>query len=85
METMLEEVKCPMCGGWYVMELTREQKEKLTDYRYACGKAIQELFPEFDRVEREFLKTGYCPECQEMIFGNGKTDKIKKAERFYHK
>ena len=38
---------------------------------------IQDLFPELNPVEREFLKTGYCPECQKLLFGNGKTKRIR--------
>lgn len=31
---------------------------------------MQEIFPEMDPQKREFIKTGYCPDCQELIFGS---------------
>ena len=70
-----EAIKCPMCNKWHAIELSAEQYEKLYDYRHGYG-TIQEQFPELNRVEREFLKSGYCPSCQEMLFGNGKTEKV---------
>ena len=72
-----EAIKCPMCNKWHVMKLTAEQDEILYDYRHGYG-LIQEQFPELNRVEREFLKTGYCPSCQELIFGDGETTKISR-------
>lgn len=72
-----EAIKCPLCNKWHAIELTAEQYEKLYDYRHGYG-LIQEQFPELNRVEREFLKSGYCPSCQEMLFGNGKTEKISR-------
>lgn len=75
MET--EAIKCPMCNKWHTIELSDEQYEKLYDYRHGYG-TIQEQFPELNKCEREFLKTGYCPSCQELIFGNGETEKIKR-------
>lgn len=72
-------VKCPMCGKRYYIELTDEQDEKLFSYRHK-GQLIQEAFPELNKVEREFLKSGYCPDCQEMIFGNGETGLIKEMQ-----
>lgn len=69
--------KCPLCNKWYTMKLTAEQYEKLYDYRHGYG-LIQEQFPELNKCEREFLKSGYCPHCQEQIFGNGETTKIKR-------
>lgn len=72
-----EAIKCPMCNKWHAMELSMEQAEKF--HNYLCGYGtIQEQFPELNRVEREFLKSGYCPSCQEMLFGNGKTEKISR-------
>lgn len=67
--------KCPMCGRWCEITLSDEQYGKLHKYHNREG-LIQELFPELNAVEREFIKTGYCPGCQEEIFGNGETYKI---------
>lgn len=67
--------KCPMCGRVCELKLDESQLEKLIEYDNG-GILIQDAFPEFNPTEREFIKLGYCPECQEMIFGNGETAKI---------
>lgn len=67
--------KCPMCGHVCEMKLSEEQMDKFHEYNRG-GSYIQELFPELNKVEREFIKTGYCPGCQEEIFGDGETYKI---------
>ena len=69
--------KCPMCGSVCAIKLTNSQECGLFEYRHK-GVPIQEALPDLNRVEREFIKSGYCPECQEQIFGDGKTDIIKK-------
>lgn len=69
---------CPSCGERCYIELTEEQDEALL--RWHHGTFIQEAFPELNAVEREFIKTGFCPKCQEIIFGNGKTDKVKEIK-----
>lgn len=61
---------CPMCGRQHYMELTDEQARKLFEYEQGDS-LIQDVFPELGRAEREFLKTGYCSDCQEQIFGQG--------------
>jgi hypothetical protein len=60
--------QCPACARQYHIELSNEQTRKLFEYEHKGG-YIQELFPELDKFEREFLKTNYCSECQEDIFG----------------
>ena len=58
---------CPMCEREVILCLTRQQTKELEEYqRY--GGLIQDRMPSLDRFGREFLKTGYCPECQEMLF-----------------
>lgn len=79
MET--EVMKCPMCNKHHKIKLTYDEYERLYDYRHGYG-TIQEQFPDRNKVEREFLKTGYCPQCQEMVFGDGETDNIKSAKEF---
>lgn len=74
------EQKCPMCGRWCEIKLSEKQHENLSKYHRGEG-LIQELFPELNRVEREFLKSGYCPGCQEEIFGNGESYKINWSKR----
>ena len=60
--------KCPLCAEQHYMELSNEQCRKLYEYEHKGG-YIQELFSELDKFEREFIKTGYCSEHQEDIFG----------------
>ena len=56
---------CPMCRSTHWMKVNGEKYGK-----YAYGNAlIQEVFPDLTPHEREFIKTGYCPECQELLFG----------------
>lgn len=69
---------CPMCKHGHYIQLTIEQARKLSDYR--DGGFIQEIFPELNAVEREFIKTGYCPTCQELLFGEGKSELIHKGK-----
>ena len=67
---------CPMCKRGHYIKLTNEQDRKLWEYRNGKG-LIQELFPELNACEREFIKTGMCKECQELMFGNGESELIK--------
>lgn len=60
--------QCPLCSEQYHIELSGEQARKLFEYEHGNG-YIQEMFPELDKFEREFVKTGYCSKCQEEIFG----------------
>ena len=63
--------KCPMCGKLHGMMLPRP---RLDEYyagcrKYAEGALIQDAFPGFSASEREFIRDGYCPECQSVLFG----------------
>lgn len=71
-------VKCPMCGQRWAIELTKDQERRFFEYR-SKRQMIQEVLPDLNSVEREFLKSGFCPECQKQIFMNGETNKIKKC------
>lgn len=68
--------KCPMCGQAHIMTVDAAKMMKL-EQRQGL---IQDIFPELDKYEREFIKTGYCPKCQEMLFGAEpyEGEKIKK-------
>lgn len=57
--------RCPMCGSTHWMRINGEKYDK---YKFG-GLLIQEAFPELNPHEREFIKTGYCPKCQELLFG----------------
>ena len=54
---------CEMCG--------RESYIRLMG-----GLLIQECLPTLNKCEREFLKSGYCTKCQELLFGNGYTKRF---------
>lgn len=58
---------CGMC------DRVTERKLDITSaqlYRYRNGHGlIQEIFPNLDPADREFIKTGMCADCQQLIFG----------------
>ena len=66
--------KCPMCGEYHFIELTEEMDEGLQ--RYFEGEYIQDALPMLNPMEREFIKTGYCPECQKLLFGTEYTSDL---------
>ena len=69
--------KCPMCGEYYTMRNIDESK--LCQYEAGNG-YIQDIFPEFNPMEREFIKTGYCPKCQKrLFFSDYKSKNIRKS------
>ena len=67
--------RCSMCGKDSHLRLTDEELEALKKY-LSNGGYIQECLPSLNKCEREFIKSGYCPKCQELIFGNGKTKRV---------
>lgn len=73
-------MRCPICKKAHQITLTNEQDTALWEWEHGYG-AIQELLPDLNPVEREFLKSGYCPDCQEELFGNGETSKISKYNK----
>lgn len=72
-------VNCPMCSGRWSIELSEDQERRFFEYK-SSGKLIQDALPDLNAVEREFLKSGYCPECQKEIFDCDETDKIHKVK-----
>lgn len=57
---------CPMCG--YESKLFVDTDKY---YHYMHSKElIQDVFPELNPAQREFIKTGYCSECQHLLFGS---------------
>lgn len=72
-------MECPMCGKVHKININEDQSERYERYLRKEG-LIQDLLPEFNPVEREFIKSGYCPKCQEMLFGNGETKLIEEME-----
>lgn len=71
--------QCPFCHKHFRMVLTNDQDRRLWEWRNGDGH-IQEKFPELNATEREFLLSGYCPECQKIIFGGGESEKIKEIK-----
>lgn len=62
--------QCPMCGKIN----TKEFEVNEGSWTHFCcygTKLIQEYFPDLTPNEREFLKSGYCDECQSKLFGGG--------------
>lgn len=68
--------RCDMCGRKSRIKLTDDELEAYRGY-LAGGQLIQECLPSLNRCEREFLKSGYCTNCQEMLFGNGESERIE--------
>ena len=60
--------KCPMCGSVNELKLTQDEAFNLLMYSFG-DLNIQDALPGLTPFEREFLKTGYCPKCQEILFG----------------
>lgn len=63
---------CPMCRNNYYISVEKDRADLIGGLFL-----IQELFPELNVTEREFLKSGYCPKCQKMLFGKGSTRKVR--------
>lgn len=58
---------CPMCGRRTYLRMTEEENQWR---KYICfGGHIQDRFPDMDVQKREFIKSGYCPDCQKTLFG----------------
>ena len=70
----LIEKECPMCSKITYMKVTAEQSKEYDEY-VVYGGLVQEKLKSFDKFGREFAKTGYCPECQEKLFGSRLKDK----------
>jgi hypothetical protein len=66
---------CPLCQEEHFIDV---DLKSYTDYVSGYS-LIQNAFPTFNPMEREFVKTGYCPECQGMLFGTEYTSKLIKG------
>ena len=67
---------CEMCGSESSIKLSEDELWAFKLYLRG-GKLVQECLPALNKCEREFLKSGYCKNCQELIFGNGKSERIQ--------
>lgn len=56
---------CPMCMRKAHITV---DPARLKKFQNKAG-LIQEIFPDLDAYERKFILSGYCPECQEILFG----------------
>ena len=62
---MIIRKECPLCGQTFAIRMSYDDYAR---FLYGSG-LIQDRLPNTGAVEREFLKTGYCHSCQELIFG----------------
>lgn len=60
--------ECPMCGQKTYLRMTEEEENQWRKYVCFSGH-IQDRFPDMDVQKREFIKSGYCPDCQKTLFG----------------
>lgn len=72
--------KCPMCQQTISLGLLPDELE---GYRKFTGEDedIQDVLPQLDLFEREFLITGMCPECQANLFGKELPDDLSRWMR----
>lgn len=57
---------CPMCGGITAIAVSDEAAEAIKRYMKGYG-YVQDI--PLPASEREFVKTGFCLTCQEVLFG----------------
>jgi Zn ribbon nucleic-acid-binding protein len=58
-------IVCPACNRPGVVFLPKEGLDNWKNKRMS----VQKAFPDLTATTRERLLTGYCPACQEEIFG----------------
>lgn len=67
---------CPMCQADNVLLATAEESDKIDEYIEGNG-LVQNVLSFLNPLEREFIKTGYCPACQKKLFQtNFTTDRL---------
>ena len=57
--------KCPMCGQITEINIADELENSITRYMLGIG-YIQDI--PLSANEREFIKTGFCMKCQDILF-----------------
>lgn len=74
------EKECLMCGKMHVLTI-EDSVEAAGEYALREGMLhVQDVFRDLNPMEREFIKTGYCPECQRMLFGSDyNSDRIREV------
>lgn len=78
-KTKLIERKCPMCGKRTFLKITKKQNQEYANY-VVYGGRIQDKLKSFDKFGREFVKTEYCPACQELLYDS----EIKNKEDYFY-
>ena len=57
--------RCPMCGQAKNIEVADELESAIARYESGIG-YVQDI--PLPASEREFIKTGYCFDCQDILF-----------------
>ena len=70
---------CPVCRNDYRIKLsdtdiTENQRFEYA-YRDITKKPVQDIFPNLNDTEREFLKSGTCTKCQRKLFNKKASSK----------
>lgn len=62
------EFECPMCGKThYLYKVPKSLVERVRNRRES-GEYIQDILKDYSPTDREKFITGYCDECQALIF-----------------
>ena len=73
---------CPMCSEInYINFETLDEIKRYDKYKNGEG-LIQDIFPEFTPFEREFIKTGYCVDCQCLLFAKERPQKELRIKKY---
>lgn len=62
---------CPMCRSINTIVIDDSLEPAIE--RYIRGEGYIQDIP-LPATQREFIKTGYCIDCQKMLFGTGEED-----------
>lgn len=68
-EVMDVEFYCPMCGKIHYLRNVPVSLVDRVENRRENGEFIQDILKDYNKFDREKFMTGYCDECQEMLFG----------------
>ena len=67
-QLVVVEFECPMCEKPHYLRVPVSKLERFYNRR-ETGELIQDIFPDMSRQDREKFITGYCDDCQKLIFG----------------
>lgn len=58
---------CPFCEKLHQIEV--DQKEYRDGIKkYDAGETVENSFPTFSKEQREFIKSGLCRRCYDLVF-----------------